>query len=146
MESQTTSELLNFFLAARNKRNTDIREFLRRILVIGIDFKASEIVSAQGIDSGRNVIAFEAIPETGLSYDKLAQAFSQIASKSSNWRAPSVLGFLDAGNNVWSCSCYFCPLAEPEYGQPRHLLPRCNVHQDGSCPLDACGTQILCPP
>ena len=51
------------------------------------------------------------MPESGMSYDELAQGFSAIASKSSNWGSPNFLGFPDAGNNVAGlAAAVFTPL------------------------------------
>lgn len=100
MVSPSTSNLVPFFLAAGNKNNIDIGQFLHNTIDLGISFKVSEKVSEEKMRSVPEVVSFDNMPEAGLSYDLLAQAFSQIASKSSNWGSPNFLGFPDAGNNV----------------------------------------------
>jgi len=100
MSSHSTTGFSKFFLAAGNANNAEIGQFLHNIVDLGISFKSSETVSAEGIQPEREVVSFDRMPESGLSYSELAQAFSQIAYKSSNWGSPNFLGFPDTGNNV----------------------------------------------
>ncbi|KAJ7601751.1 pyridoxal phosphate-dependent transferase, partial [Mycena rosella] len=94
--------LSKLFLAAGNDNNEAIRELLHRVVDLGIDFKTSENVSAQGqgMSSEREHVSFTAMPDSGISPDELVRAYEEIASKSSNWGSPNFLGFPDAGNNM----------------------------------------------
>jgi glutamate/tyrosine decarboxylase-like PLP-dependent enzyme len=100
MSFHSTTEFSKFFLATGNANNAEIGQFLHNIVDLGISFKSSETVSAEGIQRERETVSFDRMPESGLSYSELAHAFSQIACKSSNWGSPNFLGFPDAGNNV----------------------------------------------
>ncbi|KIP11514.1 hypothetical protein PHLGIDRAFT_114370 [Phlebiopsis gigantea 11061_1 CR5-6] len=97
MSSQSTTDLVKFFLAAHNKNNAEIGQFLRRILDLGIPFKASKLVSADGIQ-----------PEV-VSLRTACPSRAQRPTSSSKplrklllgvWGSPHFLGFPDAGNNA----------------------------------------------
>ena len=65
MVSPSTSDLVPFFLAAGNKNNTDIGQFLHHTIDLGISFKTSEKFSEERMQYGPEVVSFDSMPEAG---------------------------------------------------------------------------------
>jgi L-2,4-diaminobutyrate decarboxylase len=74
-----------------------LQNFLDAIVNLGLKFKRSpKVKPAAGPPPSTK--RFSPLPTDGISYDKLLEAWQEIADKSTNWSSPNFMGFPDSGN------------------------------------------------
>ncbi|KAI9150761.1 L-2,4-diaminobutyrate decarboxylase [Paramyrothecium foliicola] len=94
------SALQKFLLSSKNDHRDEFEMAFQDVVNLGITFKVSEHVLSDNLEAIPKEIAFDRMPETGLSCKDLLDLFSDIARNSSNWASPNFMGFPDAANGI----------------------------------------------
>ncbi|KAI0000602.1 pyridoxal phosphate-dependent transferase [Xylariaceae sp. FL0662B] len=87
----------DYFLGDRP--TDEVLEFFNQVVQLGTSFKGSNQVISEPTRTP-NDIAFQPIPNEGVSLSQLLDHFKDLAQKSSNWGSPTFLGFPDSGNSI----------------------------------------------
>ncbi len=84
-----------------NENQVEAKEFLKRLVDIGIDFKLQNQVTREhlSIDEGRKLIVD--LSEEGKSLEEILREFqNDVLPYCTNFASPHFMGFPDAGNSV----------------------------------------------